>query len=50
MLDDESGQAELVSNTTSAWGLDYHYRKDMLYWSDTETRKVSLVASSVTIF
>jgi hypothetical protein len=33
-------------NTTSAWGLDFHYRKDTLYWSDTETRKVGLQYAS----
>nr|XP_045622888.1 low-density lipoprotein receptor-related protein 2-like isoform X5 [Procambarus clarkii] len=33
-------EPELVTNATSAWGLDYHYKKDLLYWSDTETRKV----------
>lgn len=30
----------LVTNATSAGGLDYHYKKNLLYWSDTETRKV----------
>ena len=30
----------MVSNSTSAGGLDYHYRRGMLFWSDLETRKI----------
>lgn len=32
---------EVVTNASSASGLDFHYKKDLLYWSDIETRKVS---------
>lgn len=31
---------QTVSNSTSAGGLDYHYRRGMLFWSDLETRKI----------
>ena len=31
---------QMVSNSTSAGGLDYHYRRGMLFWSDLETRKI----------
>lgn len=34
-------EPEVVVNATAASGLDYHFKKDLLYWSDTETRKVS---------
>lgn len=30
----------MVSNSTSAAGLDYHYRRGLLLWSDLETRKI----------
>lgn len=33
---------EVVANATSASGLDYHFKRDLLYWSDIETRKVSI--------
>ena len=29
-----------MSNSTSAGGLDYHFRRGMLLWSDLETRKI----------
>lgn len=35
-------EPEVVVNATAASGLDYHFKKDLLYWSDTETRKVSV--------
>lgn len=31
---------QTVSNSTSAGGLDYHFRRGMLFWSDLETRKI----------
>ena len=34
---------DLVTNTTAASGLDFHYAKNILFWSDVETRKVSLI-------
>lgn len=39
---DSFGQNQvLVANTTAASGLDYHYNKNLLYWTDTKTRKVT---------
>ncbi|CAL4174127.1 unnamed protein product, partial [Meganyctiphanes norvegica] len=32
--------ATLVTNTTAASGLDFHFKKNLLYWSDTETKKI----------
>ena len=29
-----------VANATQAAGLDFHYRKNLLFWSDLKTRKV----------
>ncbi|MCL4126473.1 UNVERIFIED_CONTAM: hypothetical protein GTU68_065881, partial [Idotea baltica] len=26
--------------TTAAWGLDFHFEKNLVYWSDKETRKI----------
>ncbi|KAK4306549.1 hypothetical protein Pmani_021642 [Petrolisthes manimaculis] len=40
MPDIAGKEPEVVVNATAASGLDYHYKKDLLYWSDTETRKV----------
>nr|CAD7197742.1 unnamed protein product [Timema douglasi] len=31
---------QLIANTTGASGLDYHYDKNMLFWSDVKTRKI----------
>ena len=33
-------EVEVVANTTAASGVDYHFQKGMLFWSDTDTRKV----------
>lgn len=30
----------LVANTTAASGLDFNFQKNLLYWTDTKTRKV----------
>ncbi|RXG68268.1 Low-density lipoprotein receptor-related protein 2 [Armadillidium vulgare] len=40
IADETGAEAELVTNTTAAWGLDYHFKKNLLYWSDKETRKI----------
>lgn len=38
---DSFGQNQvLVANATAASGLDFHYNKNFLYWTDTKTRKV----------
>ena len=34
------GDTEVVSNSSNAGGLDYHYRKGVLLWSDLDTRKI----------
>ena len=39
-MDGEGKNKKLVANTTGASGLDFHYSKDLLFWSDTKTRKV----------
>lgn len=31
----------LLANATAAAGLDFHYRRNLLFWSDLKTRKVS---------
>ncbi|XP_015909717.1 low-density lipoprotein receptor-related protein 2 isoform X1 [Parasteatoda tepidariorum] len=36
----EGSLLELITNTTAASGLDYHYGKNLLFWSDTVTRKI----------
>lgn len=33
-------EARIVANTTGASGLDFHYQRNLLFWSDTKTRKV----------
>lgn len=30
----------IIANTTGASGLDFHYGKNLLFWSDVKTRKV----------
>ncbi|KAL0271000.1 UNVERIFIED_CONTAM: hypothetical protein PYX00_008246 [Menopon gallinae] len=38
---EQHGQNQkLLANATQASGLDYHYEKKLLFWSDTKTRKV----------
>lgn len=32
-----------VANETQAAGLDFHYRKNLLFWSDLKTRKVRML-------
>lgn len=34
-----------LANATAAAGLDYHYRRNLLFWSDLKTRKVTLLIS-----
>jgi low density lipoprotein-related protein 2 len=36
----QGNDLELVANTTGASGLDFHYDRNQLYWSDVKTRKV----------
>lgn len=43
-IDSTGNSLELFTNTTAASGLDFHFAKNMLFWSDVETRKVSLFA------
>ena len=42
VADSYASNPEVVTNASSASGLDFHYKKDLLYWSDIETRKVSV--------
>jgi hypothetical protein len=35
-----SDERHLVANTTGASGLDYHYNRNLLFWSDVKTRKI----------
>lgn len=39
-FDQHGGDLKLLANATQASGLDYHYGKNYLFWSDTKTRKV----------
>ncbi|CAK1544808.1 unnamed protein product [Leptosia nina] len=38
-LDLEKRLPTTLANTSSAAGLDYHYRRNLLFWSDLKTRK-----------
>ncbi|KAK8402469.1 hypothetical protein O3P69_000706 [Scylla paramamosain] len=40
VADSYASNPEVVTNASSASGLDFHYKKDLLYWSDIETRKI----------
>lgn len=31
---------EAITNTTAASGIDFHFERKLLFWTDTETRKV----------
>ena len=42
-MDSSGNSLELITNATAASGLDYHFAKNILFWSDVETRKVSLI-------
>lgn len=35
--------SKLVANTTGASGLDFHYNRNLLFWSDIKTRKVYML-------
>ena len=39
-LEQQGGSQTLLANATQASGLDYHYERKLLFWSDTKTRKV----------
>lgn len=36
-------EAQVIANTTGASGLDFHYNKNLLFWSDTKTKRVSFL-------
>lgn len=40
-MNPSGNQVQVVVNTTGASGLDYHYQKNTLYWSDVKTKRVS---------
>jgi low density lipoprotein-related protein 2 len=33
-------EAQVIANTTGASGLDFHYNKNLLFWSDTKTKRI----------
>lgn len=39
-LDAQGLNAEVVANTTQASGLDFHYGRNILFWTDTKTKKI----------
>ena len=39
-MDAHGSNQILVANTTAASGLDFNFQKNLLYWTDTKTRKV----------
>ncbi|XP_022241765.1 low-density lipoprotein receptor-related protein 2-like [Limulus polyphemus] len=39
-MDAQGLNLEIITNTTAASGLDFHYTKNLVFWSDTETKKV----------
>ncbi|KAF7489353.1 hypothetical protein SSS_07649 [Sarcoptes scabiei] len=39
-MDWTGSSLELIMNATAASGLDFHYAKNILFWSDVETRKI----------
>ncbi|OTF77483.1 hypothetical protein BLA29_012531, partial [Euroglyphus maynei] len=38
-MDFSGNSLEIITNATAASGLDYHFAKNILFWSDVETRK-----------
>lgn len=40
-MDLQARNPHTLANVTSAAGLDYHFRRNLLFWSDLKTRKVS---------
>lgn len=39
-MDSHGRNQQLIANTTTASGLDFHFSKNLLYWTDTKTKKV----------
>ncbi|XP_049818680.1 low-density lipoprotein receptor-related protein 2 [Aethina tumida] len=39
-MNPSGNQVQVVVNTTGASGLDYHYQKNTLYWSDVKTKRI----------
>ena len=37
---DKQMNLQILSNTTSASGLDFHYEKQLIFWSDVDTKKI----------
>ncbi|XP_076061029.1 low-density lipoprotein receptor-related protein megalin isoform X2 [Oratosquilla oratoria] len=40
ILNKPAATPEVITNTTAAAGLDFHFANNLLYWSDTEARKI----------
>ena len=38
--DSQGASLEAITNTTAVSGVDFHFGKKLLFWSDVETRKV----------
>lgn len=36
----------IIANSTGASGVDFHYQRNMLYWSDAKTKRVSVFSAS----
>lgn len=46
----DGADLSILANASSASGLDYHYERNTVFWTDTETKQVKtvlLLASSV---
>lgn len=41
-MDSHGQNQQLVANGSSVSGLDYHWRKNMLFWIDVKTKKVRI--------
>lgn len=41
VLNPSGSNVKVVVNTTGASGLDFHYNRNILYWSDVKTKRVS---------
>lgn len=39
-MDSHGRNQQLIANTTTASGLDFHFAKNLLYWTDIKTKKV----------
>lgn len=40
-MNSRGGDIKIIANSTTASGLDFHNKKNLLFWSDTKTKKVN---------